>query len=131
MTTNFDGPTRRRHSFGCVLAGASAAFLMQVCAAHAHDPAQSDGDKYKVRFENQRVRVLEYRDNPGDKTNQHDHPAFVLFAVGPFKRRIVLPDGKVILREFKAGEVMWSDAQTHIGENVGDTPTHVVMIELK
>jgi hypothetical protein len=36
-----------------------------------------------------------------------------------------------MIREFKAGEVLWSDAQAHIGENIGDTPTHVIMIELK
>jgi hypothetical protein len=42
-----------------------------------------------------------------------------------------MPDGKVIIREFKAGDVLWSNAQTHIGENVGDTPTHVIMVELK
>jgi beta-alanine degradation protein BauB len=41
------------------------------------------------------------------------------------------PDGKVMMREFKAGDVMWSDAQTHIGENVGDTLAHVIMIEMK
>ena len=35
------------------------------------------------------------------------------------------------MREFKAGDVMYSPAQTHIGENVGDTPTHVIMVELK
>jgi hypothetical protein len=99
--------------------------------AHAADPVHSDGDKYKVKFENERVRVLEYRDRPGEKTHEHGHPNFVLYAVGPFKRRITLPDGKSMIREFKGGEIMWSDAQTHIGENVGDTPTHVIMFELK
>jgi hypothetical protein len=100
-------------------------------AAQAHDPAHTDAEKYKVRFENDRIRVLEYRDLPGEKTNQHGHPAFVLYAIGPFKRRITLPDGKAIIREFKAGDVLWSNAQTHIGENIGDTPTHVIMVELK
>ena len=36
-----------------------------------------------------------------------------------------------MIREFKAGDVFWSDAQTHIGENIGDVPTHVLMIEMK
>jgi beta-alanine degradation protein BauB len=99
--------------------------------AQAADPVHTDGDKYKVKFENERVRVLEYRDKPGDKTHEHGHPNFVLYAVSAFKRRIILPDGKAMIREFKGGEIMWSDAQTHIGENVGDTPTHVIMIELK
>ncbi len=28
------------------------------------DPTSTDPDKYKVIFENERVRVLEYRDDP-------------------------------------------------------------------
>ena len=100
-------------------------------AALAQSPIETDGDKYKVVLENDQVRVLEYRDLPGEKSQQHGHPAFVLYAVTPFKRKIHLPDGKVLMREFKAGDVMYSPAQTHIGENVGTTPTHVIMIELK
>jgi beta-alanine degradation protein BauB len=105
--------------------------LGSATAALAQDPVHTDGEKYKVRFENERVRVLEYRDRPGEKTDQHRHPAFVLYAVGPFKRRLSLPEGKSMVREFKAGDVMWSESQVHIGENVGETPTHVLMIEMK
>lgn len=100
-------------------------------ATMAQDPVKTDGDKYKVRLENEHVRVLEYRDRPGEKTHEHHHPAFVLYALSPFKRKIALPDGKVIMREFKAGDVIYSDDQTHIGENIGDTPTHVIMVEMK
>ena len=99
--------------------------------ALAADPLLTDGDKYKVLLENERVRVLEYRDLPGAKTQQHFHNAFVLYALSPFKRRITLPDGKLIMREFKAGEVIYSDNQTHVGENIGGTPTHVIMVEMK
>jgi len=101
------------------------------CAAMAQSPVETDGDKYKVVMENDQVRVLEYKDQPGEKTHQHRHPAFVLYAVSPFKRKIHLPDGKVLMREFKAGDVMYSPEQVHIGENVGTTPTHVIMVELK
>ena len=31
------------------------------------DPTQTDPDKYAVIFENERVRVLEYKDRPGDR----------------------------------------------------------------
>ncbi len=97
----------------------------------AQDPVVSDVDKYKVIFENDKVRVLDYKDQPGEKTHEHSHPAFVLYALVPFKRKLMLPGGKVIMREFKAGDVLYSDAQTHIGENVGETPTHVIMVEMK
>jgi beta-alanine degradation protein BauB len=109
----------------------AAFFSISVVAAMAHDPVLTDGDKYKMRFENDRIRVLEYRDMPGAKTLEHHHPAFVVYALSSFKRAIRLPDGKVLTREFKAGDVMWSDAQTHVGENVGDTPTHIILIEMK
>ena len=99
--------------------------------AHAQDPIKTDGDNYRVILENDRVRVLEHRDKPGEKTRQHQHPAFVLYAVSAFKRMITLPDGKVIMREFKAGDMLYSDAQTHVGENIGQTDTHVIMVELK
>ena len=38
------------------------------------DPTSTDPDKYKVIFENERVRVLEYRDEPGEATRPHVHP---------------------------------------------------------
>ncbi len=100
-------------------------------AAHAQDPVQTDGDKYKTIFENNCVRVLDYKDLPGEKTHQHKHPAFVLYSLSAFKRSITLPDGKVLQRQFKAGDAMWSDAQTHIGTNTGETPTHVILVEMK
>jgi beta-alanine degradation protein BauB len=107
------------------------ASLAVVAPAYAQDPIQTDGDKYKVVFENERVRVLEYRDLPGEKTAQHHHPAFLLYALSPFQRTITLPDGKVMARAFKSGDILWSDEQTHVGTNVGQTPTHVIMVELK
>ncbi len=107
------------------------AAVMLPLAAHALDPVQTDGDKYKTILENNCVRVLDYHDLPGEHTNEHRHPAFVLYALSDFKRSITLPDGKVLQRQFKAGDTMWSDAQTHIGSNTGDTPTHVVLVEMK
>ena len=109
----------------------AAVSLILSSSANAQDPTVTDGDKYKALLENDRVRVLEYRDQPGEKTHEHSHPAFVLYALAPFKRQITLPGGKVIVREFKGGDIFWSEAQTHIGENVGDTPTHVIMVEMK
>ena len=96
-----------------------------------HDPVKTDSDKYRVVFENERVRILEYRDKPGDKTTMHGHPDFVVVARSAFSRQLTLPGGKTIKREFKPGEVMWTDAHSHIGENIGDTGTDVLIIELK
>jgi hypothetical protein len=108
-----------------------AATVLFSVSVHARDAVQTDSDKYKNIFENDCVRVLDYRDTPGQKTHQHTHPAFVLYALSPFKRSITLPDGKILQRQFKQGDVLWSNAQTHIGANNGETPTHVIIVEMK
>ena len=109
----------------------SAALMCLMASAHADDPVQTDGDKYKVLLENDRVRVLAYTDQPGEKTRQHLHPAFVVYALGPFKRRLSLTDGRVLTREFKSGDVLYSNGEAHIGENIGTTPTQIIMVEVK
>jgi len=97
----------------------------------SRDPVVTDGDKYRVVLENDRVRVLEYRDSPGDRTTPHHHSDFVLCALSAFKRKFVLADGREVVREVRPWEVVWSGAQSHIGENVGSTATHVLIVELK
>lgn len=94
-------------------------------------PTETDPDKYKVVLENDQVRVFEYTDKPGDKTLMHHHQAFVLHALSAFKRKIIFDDGKSATREFLGGETIWSDEQNHIGENIGETNTHVLIVELK
>lgn len=97
----------------------------------SRDPVVTDGDKYKVVFENDRVRVLEYRDSPGQRTSPHHHSDYVLCALTAFTRKFVLSDGREAVREIRQGEVAWGKAQSHIGENVGSTETHVLVVELK
>jgi hypothetical protein len=46
----------------------------------APDPVVTDGDKYTVVLETERVRVLRYHDTPGDRTLPHAHPDYVVYA---------------------------------------------------
>jgi quercetin dioxygenase-like cupin family protein len=95
------------------------------------DPIATDGDKYSVVLENERVRVLRYHDEPGDRTAQHAHPDYVLYAESSFKRRLTFPDGRKQEVEVKTGSVGYMKAHIHIGENIGDTNTDVIIVELK
>ena len=94
------------------------------------DPAETNSEFYKVIFENDRVRVLEYKDQPGDMTTLHAHPDSVMFTLTSFRRRLVHGDNHRDV-DIEAGAVRWLDAQQHHGENIGDTPTHSIFIELK
>jgi quercetin dioxygenase-like cupin family protein len=95
------------------------------------DPVVTDGDKYKLVLENERVRVLEYRDSPGQRTSPHHHPDYVLCALSTFKRQLTLSGGAHGNHRVQPGQVAWGQAQSHIGENIGETETHVLIIELK
>ena len=105
--------------------------LVALPTAVPPDPTVSDADKYKVILENAQTRVIEYRDKPGESTKQHHHRPFVLYVLSPFKRKLTFPDGTVKVREFKTGEVFWMDEQTHVGENVGTTDSHALLVEVK
>jgi hypothetical protein len=94
------------------------------------DPVESNSDHYKVIFENDRVRVLEYIDQPGDRTTAHEHPDSVMHTLSSFRRRLYMGD---VVRdvEIPAGTTGWLPAQQHAGHNIGDTPTHAIFVELK
>jgi quercetin dioxygenase-like cupin family protein len=94
------------------------------------DPVVTNPDLYTVVFENDRVRVLEYRDKPGDKTTPHRHPDSVMYTLSSFRRRIAA-DGRQADVELRAGQVRWVGAQEHAGENTGDTDTRTIFVELK
>ena len=96
----------------------------------AADPVCTDPDKYQVIFENDRVRVLEYRDLPGGKTLPHQHPDSVMYTLSAFQRRLHVGQGtRDVVME--PGRAYWLPAQTHAGKNIGATPTHVLFVELK
>ncbi len=95
------------------------------------DAVATDPDKYSVVLENERVRVLRYHDRPGDRTSQHVHPDYVLYAESSFRRRLTFPDGRQVELDVKAGSVSWLKGHVHIGENIGDTDTDVIIVELK
>jgi beta-alanine degradation protein BauB len=98
--------------------------------AEMRDPIDTDPDKYSVVFENDRVRVLEYRDTPGARTHPHEHPDSVMLTLSAFERRLTIDD-RVRDVALERGQVRRLDAQSHTGENIGATDTHVVFVELK
>ena len=97
----------------------------------ADDPVASNPDAYSVIFENDRVRVLEYRDRPGHLTTPHAHPDSFMYTLSSFRRRLHGHDGETRDVEMPSGLAGWLPAQEHAGENIGDTETHVLFVELK
>lgn len=94
------------------------------------DPVESNPSLYRVVFENERVRILEYRDKPGDRTTPHTHPDSVMVTMSAFDRRLSVGD-QVREVSLQPGHAAWLPAQTHAGENIGTSETHVMFVELK
>ncbi|MFO7549282.1 MAG: cytoplasmic protein [Acidimicrobiia bacterium] len=94
------------------------------------DPVSTNPDHYKVLFENDRVRVLEYTDVPGDRTTPHAHPDSVMYTLTSFRRRLYAGDSERDV-EISAGSTAWLPAQQHAGHNIGKSTTHVIFVELK
>jgi len=98
--------------------------------APTKDPVATNPGHYRVILENERVRVLEYLDSPGDKTTPHAHPDSVMFTLSSFSRRLSA-NGRELDVVLPAGEARWLAAQEHSGENTGSTQTHTIFFELK
>ncbi|HWM16755.1 MAG TPA: cytoplasmic protein [Microbacterium sp.] len=94
------------------------------------DPVESNPDLYTVVFENERVRVLEYRDVPGTKSVPHRHPDSVMVTLSAFDRRLSSGD-RTLDVTLPAAAARWLGAQSHSGENIGSTETHAIFVELK
>ena len=112
--------------FGSVIAGASLnARQSQV------DPVKQSPQYYKVRVDNDRLRVLEYHLPSGQREAMHSHPPGVVFITSDARLRTTLPNGSVSEASFNAGEVHWRDATTHAMENIGTPEFTALGIELK
>ena len=97
----------------------------------AQDPAVVNSKTIKVKFENDRVRVLEAELPPGVKEQVHSHPAYVIYVLAGGTYRNYAADGKTTEGELKTGEVLYREPLTHAAENIGNTTLHMILVELK
>jgi quercetin dioxygenase-like cupin family protein len=96
----------------------------------AQDTLKVNSDSVTLKFENDRVRVLESVLKPGARENTHSHPRYVTYVIGAGTVRNHR-DGTTSDYRFKKGEVLYRDPLTHWAENIGRTAPHVIMFELK
>ena len=105
--------------------------LALATSALAQDPVPLYPDNYKILFENDRVRVLEFILRKGATEEFHRHPAAVTYVLSPFKIRFTFPDGTTKVREAKAGDVLFGDAVVHSPLNIGETDARGILVEMK
>ena len=110
---------------------AAFTFGVWVTPACGQDPAVVNSKTIRVRFENDRVRVLEAILPPGTKEQVHSHPAYVIYVLAGGRYRNYAADGKITEGTFQTGDVIYRDPLTHAAENIDDKPMHFILVELK
>jgi quercetin dioxygenase-like cupin family protein len=86
-------------------------------------------DHYKVALENDRVRVLQIRYAEGEEAPMHSHPEGVAVFVVDGTVEMRLPDGTTQRLAAKAGDALWTPADTHSPKAL--TEVSVLQVELK
>ena len=85
----------------------------------------------KVLLDNECVRVQYHDVAVGQTAPMHSHANYVVYTLRAFKARIRLKDGTQRISQRKAGEAYWNAPITHSVENLGRTPIHNLIVELK
>ena len=112
--------------FATVLA--TVALLAPHLAA-AQDPMQYGVKHLKVVAEDDKVRVLRYFPQKGDKTPMHSHPEAVAYVVKGGRVRYTFPDGTSREVELKTGDVRIRPPVTHADEALDSVES--ILIEIK
>jgi hypothetical protein len=118
-------------ALGAALGASITGAIVALADAPTMDPVKLSPQYYTVRLDNTRVRVLEFHLKPGEKEVMHSHPEGIVFALADATIKNTFPDGSAKTRASVKGDVMWRDALTHTGENVGSTEAHFLAVELK
>lgn len=89
-------------------------------------------DLHEVILENDRVRVLAYDMEPGDRAELHRHPDSVVYHLeGTCTARGTSPEGEAREFELEPGLCVFSPASAHVFEVVAGEPGRGLIIELK
>ena len=87
---------------------------------------------YNLIMENEKVRVMEMKLKPGEKSPMHNHPNdHVVYVFNNAKFKLSFPDGNSSEFELKAGQALWIEAGPHETENIGTTNGHNLVTEIK
>jgi beta-alanine degradation protein BauB len=87
---------------------------------------------YNLIMENEKVRVMDMKLKPGEKSPMHNHPNdHVVYVFNNAKFKLSFPNGKSDEFELKAGQALWIEAGPHETENIGNTNGHNLVTEIK
>jgi beta-alanine degradation protein BauB len=94
------------------------------------DPLDVASNVYKLKMENDRVRVFDVTFKIGDKAVMHHHPDHVVYVLEGGKMKLT-SEGKTDILDLKDDDAMFLNAQSHEAENIGQSTLELLVVELK
>jgi quercetin dioxygenase-like cupin family protein len=94
------------------------------------DPLDVASNVYKLKMENDRVRLFDVTFRIGDKAVMHHHPDHVVYVLEGGKMKLT-SEGKTDILDLKDGDAMFLNAQSHEAENIGQSTLELLVVELK
>jgi hypothetical protein len=95
------------------------------------DAVRVDPDRYRIDFENDRLRIVRLGFGPHERGLMVEHPPRVLATLTDVAVKLLFADGHTDERGAPRGVAAWLDGETLQTENAGDNPLEVVLIEPK
>jgi hypothetical protein len=95
------------------------------------DAVRVDPARYKIDFENDRVRIVRLGFGPHEKGMMVEHPPRVLATLTDVAVKLLFADGKTDQRGAPLGVAAWLEGETLLTENANAQPLEVVLIEPK
>jgi quercetin dioxygenase-like cupin family protein len=86
---------------------------------------------YSVLWENEHVRIVEHSMQPGDSEPMHTHPEKLAYIMESSKLLVTESNGTTNEVDLTKGEFQQLPTWTHSIKNIGDTPLHTLLVELK
>ena len=94
------------------------------------DPLDVARNVYKLKMENDRVRVFDVTFRVGDKAVLHHHPDHVVYVLEGGKLKLT-SQGKTNILDLVDGDAIFLNAQSHEAENIGQSTIQLLVVELK
>ena len=112
--------------------GLSVAFVLaKIYLPHAAEMEKLPEPFYSVLWENEHVRIVEHTMAPGDSEPMHTHPEMLAYVMESSNLLITEADGTTNEVELTKGDFQQLPTWTHSIKNVGDTPLHTLLVELR
>jgi len=86
---------------------------------------------YTVLWENEDLRIVEHRIPVDDSEPRHSHPEMLAYFMENCSVQITEADGTVHDESLTKGQFREVPPWTHSIKNIGDTPLHTLLVELK